>query len=356
MVKETSAGWVVHIPKDKKDILLDRKDRLILQALAENARTTLPTLQKITKLSKSSIINRINNLEKSGMIYGYSTLISIHKLGYRMFSIGIKTKMTVKKKEEYAYHLKMTDFVNQVVTLSAGRWDFLIRVYARDAVHFDKIFARITSFEGLTQIDVLSAEDWHILRIPNYAGIETNLTKSCKRNDISFQKLIAAQKRRTTQLNKGYDYTDMLILQTISKDAKLSITAISAKIGMSKDSVKYRLKKLIENGIINCFFANINPYLLGLSAYLIILQVFDRSKLKLIMAYLASHPRCTGVLKYLESWNVSAVLLLKDITELKKFEEDFMAGFGEQIHDYEIIQVRAQPYFDPFPDEIRLRK
>ncbi|NQU79758.1 Lrp/AsnC family transcriptional regulator [Candidatus Woesearchaeota archaeon] len=356
MIEETPTGWVVLIPKEKKEIRLDRKDLTILQALVENARTTLPTLQKMTRLSKSSILNRINNLERSGMINGYSTLISIHKLGYRMFSIGIKTKMTVRKKEEYAQHLMKTSFVNQVITLSAGRWDFLIRVYAKDETHFDKIFTEVTSVEGITKIDVLTAEDWYFSGSPNYTGVETGITKTCKRNDPSFQKLLVAQRGKAVLSNKEFDEKDLQLLKTISNDSKISLTDIGAKIGISKDTVKYRMTNLIKNRIITCFFANINPYLLGFTGYLIILQVFDRSKLNAIINNLMSHPRCTGVLKYLESWNVGAVLIMKDITELKRFEEEFMEGLGEHIHDYEIIQVSGQPYFELFPDEMTERK
>ncbi len=48
-------GWIVQLPEQRKKIKLDKKDKLILQALTENARTTLKTLSKMTLLSKNSI-------------------------------------------------------------------------------------------------------------------------------------------------------------------------------------------------------------------------------------------------------------------------------------------------------------
>lgn len=354
MIEETSKGWVVTLPKEKKEIKLDKKDLMILQTLVENARTTLPTLQKITLLSKGSILNRINNLEKSGIINGYSTLINIHKLGYHMFSIGIKTKMTVQKREKYATYLMKIKFINQVMTLSAGRWDFLIRVYAKDKTHFDKIFTEITSFEDVTKVDVLTLDDWYASRLPDYTGMEIELTKSCKKNDTSFQRIFAAQKREIVSIDKGLDKKDLQIIKVISNNAKMTLTNIGAKVGMSKDSVKYRMRSLINNGIILYFFANINPYIIGFSGYLVILQIFDRSKVKNVISYFTAHPKCTGVLKYVESWNIGAVLIMKDIIELKKFEEEFIERFGEHIHNYEIIQISGQPYFEMFPGELSI--
>jgi DNA-binding Lrp family transcriptional regulator len=352
MDEETQKGWVVQLPGVKKELRLDRKDLLILQSLVENARTTLPTLQKITRLSKSSILNRIRNLEKAGIINGYSTLISIHKLGMMMFSIGIKTKMTVKQKEEYQKQLLTEKFINQIIVFSAGRWDFMLRAYAIDYKHFDSILTKITSFPEIIKLDILTVEDWYCHRIPNYCDVNTGLPRLCTREDPSFQKILTEQKHPQTLPEQKIDKKDIALLNAIANDARMPFTKLGAESGLSKDAVKYRIANLIRKGIINFFFANINPYLLGFSAYHILLQVFDRSKTNAIINHLALHPRCTGVLKYVESWNISAVIVMKDITELKNFEEEFLDKFGESIHEYDITQIAGQPHFDLFPAEI----
>ncbi len=342
-----SKGWIVKLPKEKKKFRLDRRDLLILQTLMENGRTTLTTLRKITRLSKASILNRISNLEKAEIIKGYSTLLNLHKCGLTMYTIAVRVKMTLRQKEEYLLHLKRTKFINQVWTFTGGRWDYLIRVYVKDSSHLDQVVTRITRFAGITSIDIFTLDEWYV-HLPNYLGIKTHLSRKCARDDLSFQKTFAKRKKGGAKM----DRKDVQLLRILSNNARRTLTEIGRSAGLSRDAVKYRLRNLIRKGVINCFFANVNPYILGCSGYSLHLQVYDRSKVKRIIHYLQHHQRSTGVLKYIESWNIAAALLMKNMAELKEFEEEFIGTFGEFIHKYQIVQIVEQPLYDMLPKEI----
>ena len=107
------SGWGIYLPKKNKELNLDKKDLLILETLLENSRATLTTLNKITKLSKVALINRLKKLEKEKIIQGYSTIVNIHNLDYEMITLMIKTKMTLTEKEEFIDYLKQIPFINQ---------------------------------------------------------------------------------------------------------------------------------------------------------------------------------------------------------------------------------------------------
>ncbi len=345
----SSEGWIVLLPKERKEIKLDKKDQIILQTLIENARTSFSTLSKMTLLSKNSVVNRMNNYEKIGLTKGFSTFINIQKLGLEMYTIGIKTKMTLVQKEKFIEHLKKIKFLNQIIVLASSRWDFVIRVYAKNTKHFDKIITQISSFPNIININIIPSEDWAYNPV-NYFNINVNLNKFIKKEDSSFQKTFRSRKDKNNKIS--FDKKDLEILDTLAHNARIPLIEIASKINLSPDTIKYRIKNLIEKGLIENFFVNLNPFLFGYSAYFFFFQIFNREKIKEIIDYLANHPRCTGVMKTKTNWNLFGAILFKDTKELKDFEEQFFIKFEKYVHDYEFIQILEQPYYKLFMKEL----
>ncbi len=342
-------GWIVQLPKQKKEIKLDKKDKIIIQALTENARTTLKTLSKMTLLSKNSVQNRIKNYEKSGLTHNSSTFIDIQKLGFEMYQIGIKTKMTLAQKEKFIEHLKKIKFLNQIIVFSSSHWDFFIRLYAKNSEQFDKIVTQIDSFKNIIHFDILPCEEWNYHPVKHF-NERLDLNKYIKKEDTSFQKTFGTRKKNHKKIS--FDKKDLEILKFLSHNARAPLVEIASKLKLSPDTIKYRMKNLIEQGIIESFFINLNPYLFGYSAYFFFFQIFNREKIKEIMNYLASHSKCTGVIKTKSTWNLLGTILLKDVHELKNFEEEFFAKFENYIHNYEFIQILEQPHYKMFMREI----
>ncbi|MBU2104826.1 MAG: AsnC family transcriptional regulator, partial [Nanoarchaeota archaeon] len=253
-----SEGWIVLIPRTRKEIKLDKKDRMILQALLENARTSLRTLSKITKLSKNSVVNRMNNYEKIGLTKGSSSFINIHKLGFDAYQIGIKTKMTLTQKEKFIEHLKKVKFLNQVMVLASSHWDFFVRLYAKDSKHFDSIITEINLFPNIIHLDILPIEAWNFSPT-KYISPELNLNKFIKKEDSSFQKTFSARKNNNEKIL--FDKKDLEILNIISHNARIPLVEIASKVNLSPDTIKYRIKNLVKKRVIENFFINLNPFL-----------------------------------------------------------------------------------------------
>ncbi|MCO5734828.1 Lrp/AsnC family transcriptional regulator [Rhizobium sp. SSA_523] len=66
------------------------------------------------------------------------------------------------------------------------------------------------------------------------------------------------------QKTAGLDMFDQKILDEVSANGRISVTELAAKIGLSKTPCNARLKRLIDDGIIQGFRAIINPQKLGL--------------------------------------------------------------------------------------------
>ncbi|MFH1585459.1 MAG: winged helix-turn-helix transcriptional regulator [archaeon] len=342
-------GWIVLMPKSKKEIKLDKRDQIILQALMDNARTSISTLAKMTKLSKNSVINRIKNYEKLELIDRYSSIIKLHALGFEMYSIGIKTKMTLAQKEKFVKHLEKIKHINQVLVLSPSHWDFLIRAYPKDKRCLDRIITQIYSFKGIIQMDIIPCEDW-VISNANYFNIKVDFNRYIKKEDSSFHKTFATKKNPDSKYK--VDKKDMQIMSMLSHNARIPLIEIASKINISPDAVKYRIKQLIKKDLIQIFFVNINPFMLGFNAYLFTFQIFNRTKLDEITKYLGHHPRSTGVITTKTKWNLFGALLFKDTKELKDFEEEFFEKYGEYVHDYAFTHILEQPYYRMFMKEI----
>jgi Lrp/AsnC family leucine-responsive transcriptional regulator len=338
------SSWSIYLSKENKEINLDKKDLLILETLLENSRTTLTTLNKITNLSKVAIINRLKNLEKERIILGYSTLVNTHNLGYDMFTLMIKTKMTLVEKEEFIEYLKKIPFLNQIITPYSCDWDFILRIYANDQ-NGDKIISMITRFGKISDLEILYLDEWFWKGKKNLF-IPLNLNDFCIKEDSSFNKTFKNKK-----IKAQFDKKDLEILYYLSNNARISYIDLGKKVNLSPDTISYRLKKLIQGNAIGSFSLMIDTYLLGFTPYLLNLQVYNRINTQKIINFLLNNTKTTGILQFKNSWNIQAYLLIKKPSELKQIEEALVKEFGEDINDYNFIQLKEQPYFEYFPRE-----
>ena len=262
-----------------------------------------------------------------------------------MITLMIKTKMTLTEKEEFIEHLKKISFLNQIITPYSNKWDYILRIYAKNQKKADKIISEVTKFGKVSNLEIQYLSDWSWRGKKNFfTNLDLNIY--CKKEDSSFQKVLQKNKTR----NK-FDKKDLEILYYISNNARISYIDLSKKVNLSPDTISYRLKKLIQGNIIGGFSIMIDTYMLGFTPYLLNLQIYNRNHNKKIINFLLNSTKTTGVLHFKSSWNIQAYILIKKPSELKVIEEALLKEFGEDINDYNFIQLKEQPYFEYFPQE-----
>lgn len=67
--------------------MLDRTDEAILQELSRSCRGSFREIASRLKLHPTTLISRMQKLEKSGVIVGYGAHIDIGKLGYEFLGV-----------------------------------------------------------------------------------------------------------------------------------------------------------------------------------------------------------------------------------------------------------------------------
>ena len=107
------------------------------------------------------------------------------------------------------------------------------------------------------------------------------------------------------------DKKNCLILNLLQIDCRMSLTDISKKVGLSIDSVKKRINKMIKGGI---FFPKIQirPRQFGYS-YIVDVKVklhnYNDKKIKGFIEYTMNHPRIVEVLSISGEWDFTLVII-----------------------------------------------
>jgi Lrp/AsnC family transcriptional regulator for asnA, asnC and gidA len=130
--------------------LLDNVDFNIIKTLRINARTPFLEIAKQLHVSESTIRNRVNNLEKNGIIKSYSVSIDPAKLGYGSVAlVGID----VQPEKFLQVAKKLTEFDNvKMVATTSGDHMIMTEIWGEKAAELRSFISeRIEKITGVTR-------------------------------------------------------------------------------------------------------------------------------------------------------------------------------------------------------------
>lgn len=134
---------------------------------------------------------------------------------------------------------------------------------------------------------------------------------------------------------KDIDKEDCIILNLLQKNCRVSLTDIAKEIGLSIDSVKKRIKKME-----NIYFyprVQIRPRNFGFNNIVdvkIKLNTHSKEKIDEFINYLEGNPRVTEIFGMSGEWNLSLVIISKDIDDLNEVTLDIKNKFGDIISSW----------------------
>ena len=129
------------------------------------------------------------------------------------------------------------------------------------------------------------------------------------------------------------DLYDKKILYELDVDARASITKIAKKVRLSKETVNFRIKRLLKNEYITHFYSIINSSLLGYSNYKIFFK-FDKLTDKLesnIIQHLLEEKSCANLRVTEGQYDICFVTMHKSPEEFKEFLGRFNNCFGNYV-------------------------
>ncbi|MCD6464041.1 AsnC family transcriptional regulator [Candidatus Woesearchaeota archaeon] len=145
------------------------------------------------------------------------------------------------------------------------------------------------------------------------------------------------------------DLKDKKLLATLDFNARMPISRIAKKVGISKGAALYRLKKLENQGIIKQYYAIVNPAKLGFYYCRVFLkfQNMPSSVEQELINHLETNPKIAylGIIDGL--WDLLIGFWARDLAEFEEFLDKLIFKYGRFVLDKEVsigLQVWQFPY------------
>lgn len=131
--------------------MLTDKDRELIALLKINARQTVSELARKLGVSRSTVQDRINRLEASGVIAGYGV-----RLGAEIADGGIRAFVTIsvepRRSPGVISRLKQFAEIETLHTV-AGKFDLVAEVLVQAPESLDRVLDQIGAVEGVTRTE-----------------------------------------------------------------------------------------------------------------------------------------------------------------------------------------------------------
>lgn len=146
-------------------VVVDNKDRKIIEELVRNSRQTTSQLSKKLNIPITTIHNRIKKLIKTGVIINYTINLNHNLLGRPVPAyVGITINYNVPGKKinqtDIANQLKKIEGVYEVYILTGGS-DLLVKALVRDITELNILVTeKLRNVEGVdkTQTSIILKE------------------------------------------------------------------------------------------------------------------------------------------------------------------------------------------------------
>ncbi len=152
-------------------------------------------------------------------------------------------------------------------------------------------------------------------------------------------------------MDKNYDIPlnvltikDRKILKELFDDGRRPYSAIAKHVGLSKEVVNYRVKKLIDKGILIRFNTVIDVNKLGWQIYFINIRLrnIDDAVEKEIIELLRNHQNIAQVLKCMGTYDLILKVFVRDYIDANNLMKNIELKFKSHISEYAIDFVENE--------------
>jgi Lrp/AsnC family transcriptional regulator, leucine-responsive regulatory protein len=321
--------------------LLDTKDRKILSELDFNARQSNSEIARKVGLSKEVVNYRIKNLEKDGIITGYYAVLNIAKLGYMFCRIFLRLQnFNPKVEQELLEYSRKNKRIGWIIR-TQGPFDLALVIFAKNINEFKNVSDEICwKFGSYFQSKFVSIAT----KIYHYK--HKYLFESDKSNDAEW--VLGGN------IESGCDKLDDIdtkILGMLSKDGRMPLLKMSENLGLTPNTAKYRLKRLVDNNVILGFRAGIDIKKLKYQRYKVLLTLQNTTKedhMKLI-EFLRRSPHVVYITEAVGKADLEFEMDVFDIEALHSLINKMRQEFSEILKDHEACLTCKEEGINYFP-------
>jgi Lrp/AsnC family transcriptional regulator for asnA, asnC and gidA len=124
------------------------------------------------------------------------------------------------------------------------------------------------------------------------------------------------------------DELDLKIISHLQENGRIPVAELAKRLNQPENTVRYRIERLLKNGVIRRFTALVDPRALGLNVSAAVMFKVDPKKLDQLLEKLTSMKDVTNVYQLSGEWDLIAVVFAKDIQDLHERIEELRRTEG----------------------------
>ncbi len=317
---------------------IDVKDKRILAALDMDARMPFTELAKKVSLSRQVVEYRLKRLQKDSVILGTYPIIDCGVVGYSKYVVAFRLlNITVKEKEELVSLLLKHSYLHSLREVG-GNWDLIVTFICKDNAQFDTVFDDIIAEHGdhIRDYDMLLVINQHEFEKVYFDGSERKEFFHTMKN-----------------LHTSIDELDQGIIAEFSQKLFPSSLQVGKTLKVTGNTVRNRIKDMVERKILLGFRLATNATLLGKQTHMLFLEMNhpNSEKEKEFHRYLQTLPAVLSVTKYIGKWRYGIQLETENHQQFQELFTTLRGRFSTMISDFQSFPVFRTQYVSYFPQE-----
>ena len=305
-------------------VILDSKDRQLLQELDTDCRKSVSFFSRKVNLSKGAVSYLMKQLEETEVISGYQTIIDSSVLGYFVVRVYLRFQFmnpeSLEKVTSFFFKSKNTFWVGT----ARGKWDFAVLCWTKSTHDFKKEWDHF-----LHQYRLFVRE----MDIKMYTGTY-HYPASYFLNKRNSSAPIQITGQGTA---RDFDEKDQKILELLSSHARMPTVELAQKTGLSPMIVQYRIKKLRQEKIILGFRAMINHNVLGFTNFKVDFYLNQLTNLEKIRNLIAAQPQTLYFDETIGGADLEAELICASQQDFEKVLNVVQQAFSKDINHVDYL-------------------
>lgn len=317
---------------EKNKSIITEKDVMILRQLLEDGRKSSSSISKEIDLGREIVNYRIKRLIKENLIVKFVPKVNEKAINYQEYIILLKLNLDDEvSKEKFIRENIGNKYLIWTIKSNQG-WDLIVRLYAQSVEEFKKKLEEI--LENFS--DVLA----NYYTIINSEEIKENekeaLAKKLFDNDVVKKDFEVIKRGEILQI----DNKDREIIKYLEEDARVQYKDIADKLDISSDTVKYRIDRMKEQGILEGITPVINFNKLGFYQYAAILKFKFLSKKQIedVCSFINSSREIVRGIKSLNSEEFFLNIIFDSENDVEEFKKKVLKSF-DKIETLEMFKI-----------------
>ena len=146
------------------------------------------------------------------------------------------------------------------------------------------------------------------------------------------------KKQKNSEITQIIDKKDIEIIRLLEEDSRMSILEIGRKVKLSHETVRYRINKLVKNGIIEKFTVSINKNKLGYTIYAVIMLStwnYTQKEWEEFLKYLMEYPNIIAIEKITGTYDLKIAFWTKNSDEFENISHTIKTRYSKIIKDWQ---------------------